>query len=103
VRQSRQKRARRSHRPRGEAAALRARGEAARGKAASCRGKAAYNLVAYKYVIMTTETHLNMMSVGLRQSNNDAILFTTIAADADLRLTLITTPLFAAPYVALQF
>jgi len=39
-------------RPRGEAAALRARGEAARGKAASCRGKAArgeaaYNLVHY--------------------------------------------------------
>jgi len=43
---------RRSRRPRGEAAALRARGEAARGKAASCcgkaaRGEAAYNLVHY--------------------------------------------------------
>jgi len=43
-------------RPRGEAAALRARGEAARGKAASCRGKAARGKAAYNLVIIKTGT-----------------------------------------------
>jgi len=48
---SRQSRARRSRRPRGEAADLRARGEAARGAAASCRGKAARGEAAYNLVL----------------------------------------------------
>jgi len=38
--------------PRGEAAALRARGETARGEAASCRGKAARGEAAYNLVFI---------------------------------------------------